>query len=82
MKCNREPREYDGKIQHLFRLYLETRKSYFNVPVLFKKVFDKYDIIDTLVYNRNRILFLLILTLELLRLLLVSIYPISIKLNL
>ena len=56
-KCNREPREYDGKMKYSFRLYLEARISYANIPVLFKTVFDKYDIIDKSVYNRNRILF-------------------------
>ena len=56
-KSKREPREYDGKIKYSFRLYLEARISYANIPILFKTVFDKYDIIDNSVYNRNRILF-------------------------
>jgi hypothetical protein len=56
-KSKREPREYDGKMKYSFRLYLEARISYSNIPVLFKPVFDKYDIIDNSVYNRNRILF-------------------------
>ena len=56
-KSKREPREYDGKMKYSFRLYLKARISYCNIPVLFKSVFDKYDIIDTSVYNRNRILF-------------------------
>ena len=56
-KCNREAREYDGKMKYSYRLYLEARISYDNIPVLFKNVFDKYDIIDNSVYNPNRILF-------------------------
>ena len=56
-KSKREPREYDGKMKYSFRLYLEARISYANIPILFKTVFDKYDIIDNSVYNRNRILF-------------------------
>jgi hypothetical protein len=40
-----------------FRLYLKARISYANISVVFEKVFDKYDIIDKSVYNRNRILF-------------------------
>ena len=45
-KCNREPREDNGKMKYSYRLYLEARISYDNIPVLFKNVFDKYDIID------------------------------------
>ncbi len=56
-KSNREERAYDSKIKYSFRLYLKARISYFNIPILFKSVFDKYDIIDKSVYNRNRILF-------------------------
>ena len=56
-KSKREPREYDGKMKYSFRLYLEARISYANIPILFKIVFDKYDIIDNSVYDRNRILF-------------------------
>jgi hypothetical protein len=56
-RSKRDPREYDGKKKYSFRLYLEARISYFNIPILFKSVLDKYDIIDTSVYNRNRILF-------------------------
>ncbi len=39
------------------RLYLEARISFDNIPVLFKNVFDKYDIIDKSVYNHNRIFY-------------------------
>ena len=56
-KSKREPREYDAKMKYSFRLYLEARISYANIPILFKIVFDKYDIIDNSVYDRNRILF-------------------------
>ena len=56
-RSKREPREYDGKMKYSFRLYLKARISYANIPVVFEKVFDKYDIIDKSVYNRNRILF-------------------------
>ena len=44
-------------MKYSYRLYLEARISYDNIPVLFKNVFDKYDIIDNSVYNPNRILF-------------------------
>jgi hypothetical protein len=43
-------------MKYSFRLYLKARISYANIPVVFEKVFDKYDIIDKSVYNRNRIL--------------------------
>ncbi len=56
-KCNREPREHDGKMKYSYRLYLEARISFDNNPVLFKNVFDKYDIIDKSVYNPNRIIY-------------------------
>jgi len=56
-KSKREPREYDGKMKYSFRLYLKARISYANIPLVFEKVFDQYDIIDKSVYNRNRILF-------------------------
>ena len=56
-RSKREPREYDGKMKYSFRLYLKARISYANIPVVFEKVFEKYDIIDKSVYNRNRILF-------------------------
>jgi hypothetical protein len=56
-KSNRDPREYEEKMKYSFRLYLEARISYFNIPILFKTIFDKYDIIDKSVYNKNRILF-------------------------
>ena len=39
------------------RLYLEARITYSNIPLLFESVFDKYDIIDNSLNNRNRILF-------------------------
>ena len=44
-------------MKYSFRLYLKARISYHKIPKLFKTVFDKYDIIDKSVYNRNRILF-------------------------
>jgi hypothetical protein len=44
-------------MKYSYRLYLEARISYVNIPILFKTIFDKYDIIDNSVYNRNRILF-------------------------
>jgi hypothetical protein len=56
-KSNRDPREYEEKMKYSFRLYLEARISYFNIPILFKTIFDKYDILDKSVYDRNRILF-------------------------
>ena len=56
-KSNRGAREYEGKMKFSYRLYLKARISFHNIPILFKTVFDKYDIIDTSVYNRNRILF-------------------------
>ncbi len=45
-RSKREPREYDGKMKYSFRLYLKARISYANIPVVFEKVFEKYDIID------------------------------------
>ena len=53
----RPSREDNEKMKYSYRLYLEARISYDNIPVLFKNVFDKYDIIDNSVYNPNRILF-------------------------
>jgi len=51
----REPRiEYD-KLKHSRRFYLEARISYFNIPVIFKEIFEKYnDIIDKGIYDTNR----------------------------
>jgi hypothetical protein len=54
---NRPKREENGVMKYSYRLYLKARISYKNIPVLFKEVFDKYDIIDKSVYNPNRILF-------------------------
>ena len=54
----REPREENGKIKHSIRLYLKARISYNNIPILFKDLFDKYDILDKGIYNPNRRLFL------------------------
>lgn len=56
-KSKRPSREDNEKMKYSYRLYLEARISYDNIPVLFKNVFDKYDIIDNSVYNPNRILF-------------------------
>ena len=47
IKCNK----------YSYRIYLKARITYTNIPILFKEVFDKYDIIDKSVYNPNRILF-------------------------
>ncbi len=44
-------------MKYPYRLYLEARISYDNIPILFKNLFDKYDIIDKSVYNPRRILF-------------------------
>ena len=63
--ANRPIREveerYNGKYikcnKYSYRLYLKAKITYSNIPILFKPVFDKYDIIDTSVYNPNRILF-------------------------
>ena len=35
-KSKRDPREYDGKMKFSFRLYLEARITYSNIPILFK----------------------------------------------
>ena len=53
----REPREANGVMKYSYRLYLKARITWTNIPVLFKEVFDKYDIIDKSVYDPNRILF-------------------------
>ena len=58
----REPREEEwrGKqiIKHSRRYYLNAKISYFNIPIVFKELFEKYkDIVDTSVYTINRRLF-------------------------
>ena len=53
----REPREANGVMKYSYRLYLKARITWTNIPVLFKEVFDKYDIIDKGVYDKNRTLF-------------------------
>lgn len=50
-------REYIRCNKYSYRIYLKARITYSNIPILFKDVFDKYDIIDKSVYNPNRILF-------------------------
>jgi hypothetical protein len=62
-KSKREPREeeYAGKIKikHSYRLYVKARISYFNIPIIFKEIFDKYEcLVDAGVYNHNRRFFL------------------------
>jgi hypothetical protein len=61
--ATREPRycevRIDGKyvdvMKYSFRLYQDgTQITYYNIPIVFKDVFDKYDIIDKGVYDRNR----------------------------
>ena len=37
---------------------MKARISYFNIPILFKKLFDKYDVLDKGIYNPDRRLFL------------------------
>jgi hypothetical protein len=61
-EAGREARiEEDGrgnkKLKHSKRFYLKARISYFNIPIVFKSIFDKYDCVDSSVYNINRILF-------------------------
>lgn len=59
----REAREEVGlkgekPIKHSRRFYLNARISYFNIPILFKELLEKYkDIIDVRVYSTNRRLF-------------------------
>ena len=59
----REPREEKGLkgktiIKHSRRIYLKARISYYNIPIVFKKLFDKYNgLIDTSVYSPTRVLF-------------------------
>jgi len=57
-EAQREPREENGKIKHSIRLYPKARISYHNIPILFKDLFDKYDILDNSIYNPNRRYFL------------------------
>ena len=59
----REPREEEWRgekfIKHSRRYYILARISYFNIPIIFKELFEKYkDIIDDSVYSTNRRLFL------------------------
>ena len=58
----REPREEEWRgnqiIKHSRRYYLNAKISYFNIPIVFKDLFEKYkDIVDTSVYTSNRRLF-------------------------
>ena len=56
--AGREPRVECDKLKHSRRYYLEARISYFNIPIVFKELFEKYnDIIDKTVYTTNRRLF-------------------------
>lgn len=54
----REPREENGILKHSIRLYPKARISYNNIPIFFKDLFDKYDILDSGIYNPNRRLYL------------------------
>jgi len=45
-------------LKHSIRLYVKARISYRNIPIFFKELFDKYDVIDKSVYTTNRRLFL------------------------
>ena len=53
----RDIREENNVIKHSIRLYPAVRISYYNIPNLFKTIFDKYDFIDKSIYNRNRRLY-------------------------
>ena len=44
-------------LKHSRRIYLKARISYFNIPIVFKEIFEKYDCVDKGVYDRNRVLF-------------------------
>lgn len=60
--AGREPREETSRgltiIKHSRRYYIEAKISYFNIPIVFKELFEKYkNIIDTSVYSTNRRLF-------------------------
>ena len=58
-KSGRKPRTDNNIIKHSRRYYLKARISYYNVPIVFKNIFDKYpNLIDTGVYSTNRKLFL------------------------
>ena len=39
----REPREEGGQIKHSRRFYVNARISYFNIPIVFKELFDNYN---------------------------------------
>ena len=57
-EAQREPREENGRIKHSIRLYPKARISYNKIPIIFKDLFDKYDIFDNSIYNPNRRYFL------------------------
>jgi hypothetical protein len=54
-------REYIKVNKYSYRLYLKARITYFNIPIVFKSIFEKYGSeekgLDTGVYNQNRRLF-------------------------
>jgi hypothetical protein len=51
----REPRIEDGKMKYSYRLYILARITSYNIPILFKEVFDKYpELLDKGVYDPKR----------------------------
>jgi hypothetical protein len=59
-RAYREPRIEQGKMKYSYRLYIPARITSYNIPILFKKVFDKYNelygenFIDKSVYDKKR----------------------------
>jgi phage/plasmid-associated DNA primase len=49
--------EYKKLFKYSYRLYLKAQITYYNIPILFAPLFEKYpNEIDTTVYDRNRVL--------------------------
>ena len=54
-KSGRPPRDEKGKLKYSCHFYVEARISYYNIPIIFKELFDKYPHIrDKAVYNTNQ----------------------------
>lgn len=55
---SRKPRLVDGKMKYSFRVYIQNHRiSFFLIPIVFKKVFEKYNnIADTVVYKTGGIM--------------------------
>jgi len=59
--CGREEREVEGLRGQTFkkfsrRFYVKAQISYFNIPIIFKEVFDKFPCLDKSVYDYSRVM--------------------------